>query len=304
MTTASPNGLVVVDKPAGLTSHEVVTRIRRLAGTRKVGHAGTLDPMATGVLVVGVGRATRMLGHLALGAKSYLATIRLGASTVTDDAEGELVGGADASSVTPATLAAETAALTGEIRQVPSTVSAVKVGGVRSYARVRSGEQVELKARVVTIGRLEIVGSRRSGSYLDVDVEVDCSAGTYIRAIARDLGAALGVGGHLTALRRTRVGPFGLESAHTLDELAAGLVLMPLADAAAAVFPRLDVDADTAVRVAHGTPLPRTGIGSGPVAVFGPDGTLLSLVEDRGPRAKHLVVLVDPTELEPTGLGE
>jgi tRNA pseudouridine55 synthase len=296
--------MVVVDKPAGLTSHDVVTRIRRLAGTRKVGHAGTLDPMATGVLVVGVGRATRMLGHLALGEKSYLATIRLGASTVTDDAEGELVGGADASSVTPAALAAETAALTGEIRQVPSTVSAVKVGGIRSYARVRSGEQVELKARVVTIGRLEIVGSRRAGAYLDVDVEVDCSAGTYIRAIARDLGAALGVGGHLTVLRRTRVGPFGLESAHTLDELAAGLVVMPLADAAAAVFPRLDVDAETAMRVAHGTPLPRTGIGSGPVAVFGPDGTLLSLVEDRGPRAKHLVVLVDPAELEPTGSGE
>jgi tRNA pseudouridine55 synthase len=304
VTATSPNGMVVVDKPAGLTSHDVVTRIRRLAGTRKVGHAGTLDPMATGVLVVGVGRATRMLGHLALGEKSYLATIRLGASTVTDDAEGELVGGADASSVTPAALAAETAALTGEIRQVPSTVSAVKIGGIRSYARVRSGEQVELKARVVTIGRLEIVGSRRAGAYLDVDVEVDCSAGTYIRAIARDLGAALGVGGHLTVLRRTRVGPFGLESAHTLDELAADLVLMPLADAAAAVFPRLDVDAETAMRVAHGTPLPRTGIGSGPVAVFGPDGTLLSLVEDRGPRAKHLVVLVDPAELEPTGSGE
>jgi tRNA pseudouridine55 synthase len=304
VTAVSPDGLVVVDKPAGLTSHDVVTRIRRLAGTRKVGHAGTLDPMATGVLVVGVGRATRILGHLALGEKSYLATIRLGASTVTDDADGEVVGGADASGVTPVALAAETAALTGEIRQVPSTVSAVKVGGVRSYARVRSGEQVELKARVVTIGRLEVVGSRRAGSYLDLDVEVDCSAGTYIRAIARDLGAALAVGGHLTALRRTRVGPFSQDSAHTLDELAAGLALMPLADAAAAVFPRIDVDAQTAVRVAHGTPLPRTGIGSGPVAVFGPDGMLLSLVEDRGPRAKHLVVLVDPADLAPTRSGE
>ena len=304
MTEASPSGLVVVDKPAGLTSHDVVARIRRIAGTRKVGHAGTLDPMATGVLVIGVGRATRILGHLSLGEKSYAATIRLGASTVTDDADGEIVGGVDASGVTPGALASETGALTGQIRQVPSTVSAVKVGGVRSYARVRSGEQVELKARVVTVGRLEVVGTRRSGPYLDVDVEVDCSTGTYIRAIARDLGAALGVGGHLTALRRTRVGPFSLDAAHTLDQLETDLALMPLADAAAAVFARLDVDADTAVRVAHGAPLPRTGIAPGPVAVFGPDGTLLSLVEDRGPRAKHLVVLVDPADLAPTGGGQ
>jgi tRNA pseudouridine55 synthase len=304
VTRASPSGLVVVDKPAVLTSHDVVSRIRRLAGTRKVGHAGTLDPMATGVLVVGVGRATRILGHLALAEKSYAATIRLGASTISDDAEGEVVGGADASGVTPAALATGVAALTGEIRQVPSAVSAVKVNGVRSYARVRSGEQVELKARVVTIRRLELVATRLTGKYLDVDVEVDCSAGTYVRALARDLGEALGVGGHLSALRRTRVGPFSLESAHSLDELASDLAVIPLADAAAAVFPRLDVDADTAVRVAHGVPLPRTGIGPGPVAVFGPGGTLLSLVEDRGPRAKHLVVLVDPAELATTGSAE
>jgi tRNA pseudouridine55 synthase len=303
-SAASPNGLVVVDKPAGLTSHDVVARIRQLAGIRKVGHAGTLDPMATGVLVVGVGRATRLLGHLALGEKSYTATIRLGASTTTDDAQGEIVAEADASGVTPAALAAETAALTGEIRQVPSSVSAVKVGGVRSYSKVRSGEQVQLKARVVTVARLEVVGTRMTDSHLDVDVEVDCSAGTYIRALARDLGAALNVGGHLTALRRTRVGPFDLDSARRLDELAGDLALMPLSEAAAALFPRLDVDADTAVRVAHGSPLPRTGLGPGPVAVFGPDGTLLSLVEDRGPRAKHLVVLVEPTEIAQPGSGE
>jgi tRNA pseudouridine55 synthase len=304
VTAAPPNGLIVVDKPAGLTSHDVVARIRRVAGTRKVGHAGTLDPMATGVLVVGVGRATRILGHLALGEKSYAATIRLGAATVTDDAEGEVVGEADASGITPAALAAETAALTGEIRQVPSAVSAVKVGGVRSYARVRSGEQVELKARVVTVSRLEVVDTRLTGNYLDVDIEVDCSAGTYVRALARDLGKALAVGGHLTALRRTRVEPFGLDVAHALDTLAADLFLIPLADAANAAFPRLDVDAETAVRVAHGAPLPRTGINPGPVAVFAPDGTLLSLVEDRGPRAKHLVVLVDPAELAPAGPGD
>jgi tRNA pseudouridine55 synthase len=304
VTAAAPTGLVVIDKTIGMTSHDVVARIRRLVGTRKVGHAGTLDPMATGVLVVGVGRATRLLGHLALAEKSYAATIRLGASTVTDDAEGEVVDVADASGVTPAALAAEVARLTGTIRQVPSAVSAVKVDGVRSYARVRSGEQVALKARVVTIWRLEVVQTRTDGQHLDIDVEVDCSSGTYVRALARDLGAALGVGGHLSALRRTRVGPFGVESARTLDQLAEAPTLMPLADAAAAAFPRLDVDAETAARVAHGAPLPRTGIDPGPVAVFGPDGTLLSLVEDRGPRGKHLVVFVDPTELAPVGPDE
>jgi tRNA pseudouridine55 synthase len=301
VTAAAPNGLVVIDKPVGMTSHDVVARIRRLVGTRKVGHAGTLDPMATGVLVVGVGRATRLLGHLALAEKGYTATIRLGASTVTDDAEGEVVDVTDASGVTPAALAAEVAGLTGTIRQVPSAVSAVKVDGVRSYARVRSGEQVALKAREVTIGRLEVMRTQWHGRHLDVDVEVDCSSGTYIRALARDLGAALGVGGHLTALRRTRVGPFGVDSARTLDQLAEAPTVMPLADAAAAVFPRLDVDAETAARVAHGAPMSRTGVDPGPVAVFGPDGTLLSLVQDRGPRAKHLVVFVDPAELTPAG---
>jgi tRNA pseudouridine55 synthase len=292
VTGPAPDGLVVVDKPAGLTSHDVVARVRRLAGTRKVGHAGTLDPMATGVLVVGMGRATRLLGYLALDDKGYAATVRLGAATVTDDAEGETIGGADASEVTDRALAAETAALTGAIRQVPSAVSAVKVGGVRSYARVRSGEQVELKARVVTVRRFAVVAVRRAAPYVDVDVEVECSSGTYIRALARDLGAALGVGGHLTALRRTRVGPYDLTAARTLDELAADLDPISLEQVAAAAFPRLDVDVDTARQVAHGTPLPRTGLGPGPVAVFGPDGTLLSLVEDRGPRAKHLAVFV------------
>ena len=304
MTAAAPNGLVVIDKPIGMTSHDVVARVRRLVGTRKVGHAGTLDPMATGVLVVGVGRATRLLGHLALAEKAYAARIRLGASTVTDDAEGEVVDVADASGVTSAALAVEVARLTGTIWQVPSAVSAVKVDGVRSYARVRSGEQVALKAREVTIGRLEVMRTQWHGRHLDVDVEVDCSSGTYVRALARDLGAALGVGGHLTALRRTRVGPFGMDSARTLDQLAEAPTVMPLAAAAAALFPRLDVDAETAARVAHGALLPRTGINPGPVAVFGPDGTLLSLVQDRGPRAKHLVVFVDPAEPAPIEPGE
>lgn len=286
------NGLVIADKPAGMTSHGVVGRVRRLAGTRRVGHAGTLDPMATGVLVVGLGRATRLLGHLALTEKVYEATIRLGVSTVTDDAEGEVVSKADASGVDEASIRQEMGVLTGEIRQVPSAVSAVKVDGVRSYQRVRSGEEVQLKAREVTVSRFDAVGFRRDGPFVDVDVLVECSSGTYIRALARDMGAALGVGGHLTSLRRTRVGPYGLDQARTLEELDEGLEVTPLEQAAAAAFPRLDVDAATAQQVAHGAPLPRTGVAPGPVAVFGPDGTLLSLVEDRGPRAKYLAVFV------------
>jgi tRNA pseudouridine55 synthase len=188
---SAPDGLLVVDKPAGWTSHDVVGRVRRLAGTRKVGHAGTLDPMATGVLVLGIGRATRLLGHLALTDKAYDATIRLGATTVTDDAEGELVEQRDAAAVTDDQLAAAMTALTGELQQVPSSVSAVKVDGVRSYARVRAGQSVELAARAVTVSRFEL--RERRGN--DLDVTVECTSGTYVRALARDLGAALGSAG-------------------------------------------------------------------------------------------------------------
>lgn len=289
---ADPDGLVVVDKPSGWTSHDVVARIRRLAGTRRVGHAGTLDPMATGVLVVGVGKATKLLGHLALTEKEYDGTIRLGATTVTDDAEGEVTATTDASAVTDAAVADGVAALTGSIQQVPSAVSAVKIDGVRSYHRVRSGENVELPARDVVVSRFDVLATRRDGAYVDLDVSVACSSGTYIRALARDLGASLGVGGHLTMLRRIAVGPYGLADARTLEALSEEFTLVPLAEAAAAAFPRLDVDADTAGRVSHGMPLPATGLGPGPVAVFGPDGTLLSLAEDRGSRAKHLAVFV------------
>ena len=205
------DGLVVVDKPAGWTSHDVVGRCRRLYGTRKVGHAGTLDPMATGVLVVGVGRATRLLTFLVGCDKEYLATIRLGQTTVTDDAEGEITASAGARGVADERIAEEIAALTGEIAQVPSSVSAIKVDGRRSYARVRSGEQVELEARPVTVTVFEVLDRRDlaadDGTYVvDLDVRVVVSAGTYVRALARDLGAGLGTGGHLTALRRTRVG--------------------------------------------------------------------------------------------------
>lgn len=283
-------GLVIADKPQDWSSHDVVARIRRLAGTRKVGHAGTLDPMATGVLVVGIRRATKLLGHLTLTDKSYDATIRLGATTITDDAEGDVVAAADASGITDSDVKAGLQPLTGEIQQVPSAVSAVKIDGVRSYKRARAGESVEIPARAVIVHRLDVVATRRVGTYVDVDVEVECSSGTYVRALARDLGAALGVGGHLTALRRTRVGPYGLSSARTLDQLAEQLDHISLADAAAAAFPRFDVDAETASRVAHGVAISATGRGPGPVAVFSPDDRLVALVEDHGPRAKYLAV--------------
>jgi tRNA pseudouridine55 synthase len=288
---------VVVDKPAGITSHDVVARVRRLAGTRRVGHAGTLDPMATGVLVVGVNRATRLLGHLTLTEKAYDATIRLGATTVTDDAEGEVVTTADASAVTEDAVRSGVAALTGDIAQVPSAVSAVKIAGERSYKRVRAGEDVELPPRPVTVHSFEVLGSRREGGFLDVDVHVVVSSGTYVRALARDLGSALGVGGHLTALRRTRVGPYGLGGAHTLDELAdlaaspAGLPVLPIADAARAAFPTRELDAAAATVVSHGGPLPATG-SPGPVAVFGPDGRFLALVEDSGATTRAIAVFV------------
>jgi tRNA pseudouridine55 synthase len=292
MTTRTADGLVVVDKPAGLTSHDVVAKVRRLAGTRRVGHAGTLDPMATGVLVVGVNRATRLLGHLTLTEKAYDATVRLGATTVTDDAEGEVVATADASHVTDDAIASGVSTLTGEIMQVPSAVSAVKVDGKRSYQRVREGEQVELPARPVTVSTLTVRGLRRTPRLVDVDVHVVCSSGTYVRALARDLGAALGVGGHLTALRRTRVGPYDLAMARSLDQLGERFDLLPIAEAARAAFPGRDVDTDQARVLAHGGPLPATGAGDGPVAVFGPDGTFLALVQDRGESTRALAVFV------------
>ena len=301
-TQPTPDGILVVDKPQGWTSHDVVARARRLCATRKVGHAGTLDPMATGVLVLGVGRATKLLTFLVGCDKGYAATVRLGESTVTDDAEGEVVTTADAAAVAAVTddaVSAGIGVLTGDIAQVPSSVSAVKIDGQRSYKRVRAGEDVELPARLVTVHRFEVVGSRRAGGFLDVDVHVVVSSGTYVRALARDLGAGLGVGGHLTALRRTRVGPYGLDGAHTLDELTAlaaqdpavGLPALPIADAARAAFPHRDVDEAAATVVSHGGPLPATGL-PGPTAVFGPDGRFLALVEDRGETTKAIAVFV------------
>ena len=282
---SAPDGLLVVDKPAGWTSHDVVGRCRRLAGTRKVGHAGTLDPMATGVLVLGVGRATRLLGHLALTDKAYDATVRLGATTVTDDAEGEVVTTQDASAVTDDAVLSGLRALTGAISQVPSAVSAVKVDGVRSYARVRAGEHVELAARPVVVSRLELLARRGD----DLDVAVECTSGTYVRALARDLGAALGVGAHLTALRRTRVGPFDLARARTLEQHAEQLAVVPLDDAVAAAFPRRELSADEAVALSYGKRLAPTGT-PGTLGAFAPDGRCIALVEDRDDAARPVVV--------------
>jgi len=272
---ATPSGLIIVDKPAGLTSHDVVARVRRIAGTRKVGHAGTLDPMATGVLVVGVEKATKLLGYLTLTEKEYQATIRLGQSTTTDDAEGEVV------SSNPKTIAEDeltdaVSELTGEIMQVPPKVSAIKVNGQRAYKLTRAGEAPELAARPVTVHEFAITAIR-SGAFTDVDATIRCTSGTYIRSLARDLGARLGTGGHLTALRRTRVGPYTEAHALTLETLAERPVCYPLPEVAALNFPsRYLTDAET-VTLSHGGKLtPDTT--PAPVAAFAPDGTLIALI--------------------------
>ncbi|MFI7302421.1 tRNA pseudouridine(55) synthase TruB [Micromonospora aurantiaca] len=290
----STDGLIVVDKPGGMTSHDVVARIRRLARTRRVGHGGTLDPMATGVLVIGVGRATRLLTYVIGAGKSYAATIRLGQATVTDDAEGEVVATTPAGTVTDDGVRAALATLTGEIDQVPSAVSAIKIDGQRAYKRVRDGEAVELPARRVTVSRLDVLAIRRDvPDVVDVDVDVTCSSGTYIRALARDAGAALGVGGHLTALRRTAVGGFTLAEAATLDQLeerAPDVVNLPLDAAAARFFPRRDATADETRVLSHGGPLAPAGI-TGPYAVFDPAGGLIAIVSERDGRARAEIVL-------------
>jgi tRNA pseudouridine55 synthase len=290
------SGLVIVDKPEGWTSHDVVARIRKLAATKRVGHAGTLDPMATGVLVIGVEKATRLLGYLALTEKEYTGTVRLGQTTDTDDADGKLIGAVPAAGVGEAELLPAVTALTGQISQVPPGISAIKVGGKRSYRLARAGVAPELTARTVTVSRFDVLAVRRSGELLDVDVAVTCSSGTYIRALARDLGAALGVGGHLTALRRTRVGPYLVSQARTLDQLAVaaerepGVAMTSLADAAAAAFPRRDLSASEAQLLSHGGKLEPGGTGPVPVAAFDPEGALVALLADENGRARSLAV--------------
>lgn len=329
-----PGGLIVVDKPAGFTSHDVVAKLRGIARTRRVGHAGTLDPMATGVLVIGVEKATRLLGHLALSDKEYVATVRLGQSTLTEDAEGEITACSGAVGLSREAVDAGVAKLTGDIRQVPSAVSAVKVDGKRAYQRVREGERVALDARPVTVSAFAVHDVREERAedgtaVTDLLVSVTCSSGTYVRALARDLGDGLGTGGHLTELRRTRVGPYGLDGARTLERLqeeadgdGGAVSLLPLAEAAAAAFPRWDVDAEQARLLGNGAQLsmppaltarePAAGqvgqVGQGdaqpgeagqpgrgdeqaaPVAVFGPGEQFVALVEPRRGRAKSLAV--------------
>ncbi|MDR2373487.1 MAG: tRNA pseudouridine(55) synthase TruB [Bifidobacteriaceae bacterium] len=313
-----PSGLVLVDKPADWTSHDCVAKVRRLAATKKVGHAGTLDPAATGLLVMGVGRATRLLTHLVGLDKVYTATIRLGAATTTDDAVGEVTFAAPAAALETAAVRAAMAPWRGRVSQVPSSVSAVKVGGRRAYARVRAGEDVVLAAREVEIARFDLLAARPAEPFLDLDVLVECSSGTYVRALARDLGAGLGVGGHLTALRRLGVGPFRVESAKTLDELAADFALIPLGAVARRLWPARDLTADESRRLAQGQSLPGGaatapieagsagaataagaavagrrghGIGQDLVAGIGPGGELVALLRDEPGRGARPVAV-------------
>ena len=336
----APSGLIIVDKPGGMTSHDVVARIRQIAGTRRVGHAGTLDPMATGVLVVGVEKATRLLGYLTLTEKAYAATIRLGESTSTDDAEGEPTGGSPAAGVSAAALRSAIEKLTGQIVQVPPGVSAIKVGGQRAYKLTRAGAAPDLAARPVTVYEFTVTEMRTVGDFLDLDAVIRCSSGTYVRALARDLGVALGTGGHLTALRRTAVGPYDLSQARTLEDLSERPRVIPLAQAAAAAFPRVDLTADDARRLAHGARIPASAHGEGvpapahgdqvpapahgdqapapahgdqapapahaagttetPMAAFAPNGTLVALVTEDSGSLRALAVFAAPVPAKPT----
>ena len=282
-------GILLVDKPGGVTSHDIVARARRALNTRKIGHAGTLDPMATGLLVLGVGHATRLLTYVVGLDKTYEAIIRLGVTTDSDDADGVETARADAGGVADDAIHRGIRALTGPISQVPSTVSAIKVGGRRAYDLARAGEQVELKARDVLISRFEVRGIRRGVDVVDVDAVVDCSSGTYIRALARDLGADLGVGGHLTALRRTRIGPFDVADAVT--ELTEDVPLQDAAGVAASLLGTFAVTADEARDLRHGKRLVGAAdrLPTGTPAAIAPDGALVGIVGRRGDDVKSLM---------------
>ncbi|TFD50864.1 tRNA pseudouridine(55) synthase TruB [Cryobacterium sp. Hh11] len=300
------SGLLLIDKAQGWTSHDAVARTRRLAGTRKVGHAGTLDPMATGLLVLGIDSSTRLLTFIVGQGKEYLATIRLGQSTTTDDAEGDVLTRAPGEQVAAITAEAVIAGidnLTGDISQQPSAVSAIKVDGKRAYARVRAGEDVQLPPRPVTVSGFDLLTSTPGDGFLDLEVRVECSSGTYIRALARDLGVALGVGGHLTVLRRTRIGPFCIENAATLEQVDVVANLISPADAATRLLARLDLSAEQAIDLGHGKRITveKDATRTGPVAAIAPDGRLVGLVEYRGDQAKSLLNFPPdlPTATEP-----
>lgn len=291
------SGLVVVDKPAGMTSHDVVGRLRRIFGTRKVGHAGTLDPMATGVLVAGIERGTKFLAHMVASTKAYDATIRLGAATTTDDAEGEFLTHSSPealSLITEAAISDAVSALTGEIMQKPAAVSAIKIDGKRAHQLVREGEEVDIPARPVTIMRFDVQSIRRvedgGNPYIDIEASVACSSGTYIRSLARDMGNALGVGGHLISLRRTEVGPFTLADARGLDELADSPVLsLSLDEALARSYPVLKISADEAAALAMGKWLEPRGL-KGVHAAVAPNGQAIALVKESGKRLSTVFV--------------
>ncbi len=284
----SASGILLVDKPSGMTSHDVVSRARRALGTRKVGHAGTLDPMATGLLLLGVDSSTRLLTYLVGLDKQYSATIRLGEATDTDDAEGQVVATADASGVSRASIETHLADLRGPIQQVPSSYSAIKVDGRRSYDRARAGEEVVLAARAVTITRFDVLDERREGAVIDLDVVVGCTSGTYIRALARDLGAALGVGGHLTALRRDSIGPFPLSDAVAIDAIDAPSLRRPL-EVAAQLFPTVELDEQAQIDLTNGKRVALDAVDAPVVAAATPDGRLVGLVELSGGVARVLV---------------
>ncbi len=292
MNSIIQSGLVVVDKPAGMTSHDVVARVRRIVGTRKVGHAGTLDPMATGVLVVGVRRATRLLGYVSGATKQYRATIRLGAATTTDDAEGEITATVSADSLSREQIESAIAEFRGEISQVPASVSAIKVDGRRAYKRVREGEDVALAARRVVVDQFVLCELSRLGKHtVDCEVLVDCSSGTYIRALARDMGNMLGVGGHLVALRRLRVGSFAIAAAQGLEQLTRSPqpISVSLDAAVDALFPRREVSAQDARLVRNGIKLPAVGI-AGIYGVFDPAGAAVSLSHEDSRGSSSVVV--------------
>ncbi len=280
-------GLALIDKPEGHTSHDVVARVRRMANTRRVGHAGTLDPMATGLLILGVEQATKLLTFLVGEDKTYETTIRLGEATVTDDREGDVISSADASGITDDQITVAIKPLTGDIMQVPSSVSAIKIDGERAYAKVRGGDEVKLAARPVTVSRFQVTGIWRAGAFVDIDAVIDCSSGTYIRALARDLGAALGVGGHLTALRRTRIGSYRVEDAKTLDD---DLELTSMESAARSQFDSIDLDAQQAIDLVHGKRIKAGDKLREPVAAFAPDGRLMAMLTRSGSQYKSLVV--------------
>lgn len=314
------DGLVVIDKPQGLTSHDVVARVRRLAATRKVGHAGTLDPMATGILVIGIGRATRLLTHIVGADKTYLATIRLGFGTDSDDADGTVTAAADTTHLSSEQIISAVGELTGEIQQIPSSVSAIKVEGKRAYALVRDGQTVELKARPVTVSRFDVLAQREESidgvGVRDLDVLVSCSTGTYIRALARDLGVLLGVPGHLTALRRTQVGGYDLTRARTLEQLAeqatadGHLEVLPLAESAQAIFASRELTAREVTALGYGkkislAPSSETSEPSDPdvsacsgvepaegtiLCGVSPDGALIALLTVVGPELRPNIV--------------